>query len=76
MTFHFRGWSLFEAAGGQGGAAPCPRRAHNPIRVIVGYNLNTEFPLGKDTKYGLNRKIYFHCVQQIEKKGEIYFQQQ
>jgi len=76
MTFHFRGWSLFEAAGARRPGPPGGRGPHNPIRVIVGYNLNTEFPLGKDTKYGLNRKIYFHCVQQIEKKGEIYFQQQ
>lgn len=41
---------------GQGGAAPCPRRAHNPARVIVGYNLYTEFTLRQRYKIIFNRQ--------------------
>lgn len=39
---------------GQGGAAPCPRRAHNPARVIVGYNLHTAFTCRQRYKNILN----------------------
>jgi hypothetical protein len=45
---------LCEAAGAKGGQPSCPRRAHNPAMVIVGYNLHTVFTLRQRYKNILN----------------------
>jgi hypothetical protein len=42
------------AAGVNGGAAPCSRRAHNHAMVIVGYNLHTAFTCRQRYKNILN----------------------
>ena len=45
---------------GSRGCSPCPRRAHNPAKVIVGYNLCAEFTCWQRYKKSLysNNKAF------------------